>query len=132
MLLATICVTAQSIKNITQKYDVAVSFGSMCCGTAQSDFLANYIKLFNRTNKVILNAWQLDGCGREGEFKILFSLDKLSASKKKKLLSSLKKLIPEQNNKNKKIKASSGPISIDYDLPVNQLENCRGQLTKWK
>ncbi|MBC7511854.1 MAG: hypothetical protein H7320_24410 [Ferruginibacter sp.] len=113
-------------------YSVVVSFGSMCCGTASDDFLKNFVKQFNTKNKVVISAMQVGGCGREGEYKILFSLEKLKEAKKIKFVTALKKLIPEQNEKNKTVKASSGPVTLDYNLPFNKLENCRGQLTKWQ
>ncbi|MEO7489596.1 MAG: hypothetical protein ABIU77_20940 [Ferruginibacter sp.] len=115
-----------------EKYDVVVSFGSMCCGPVSDDFLKNFIQQFNRKNKVTIQAWQITGCGREGEFKILFSLTKLNRTAKNKFLNCLKKLVPEQNDKNKKLKASSGTISIDYNFPKTELPNCRGELIKWK
>lgn len=124
-------VNAQPISGKTEKYDVVVSFGSICCGTVSDDFLVDFIKQVDCKNKVTIQAWQLGGCGREGEFKILFLLNKLNPSAKKKLITGLKKLVPEQNNKNKKAKASSGPINLDFDFPAKQLENCSGQLTKW-
>lgn len=120
------------INTPSANYGVVVSFGSMCCGTASDDFLKNFVKEFNTKNKVVISAMQVGGCGREGEYKILFSLEKLKESKKIKFVAALKKLIPEQNEKNKIVKASSGPISLEYNLPLNKLENCRGQLTKWK
>ena len=115
-----------------EKYDAVVSFGSMCCGPVSDDFLRNFTQQFNRKNKVTVQAWQITGCGREGEFKILFSLNKLKTAAKKKFLTGLKKLVPDQNDKNKKLKASSGPIAVDYDFPKTELPSCRGQLTKWK
>lgn len=132
VLLAYTTLNAQATtSNDSVNYAVVVSFGSMCCGTASDDFLKDFIKEFNRKNKVIINVWQMSGCGREGEYKILFSLDKLKVTKKTKLIAALKKLIPKQNEKNKAEKASSGLISLDYNLTANKLENCRGQLTKW-
>lgn len=115
-----------------EKYEIAVSFGSMCCGPVSDAFLKDFIRQFSSKNKVIIPALQIGGCGREGEFKILFSVKKLNASGKKKLLAGLKKLIPQENEKNKKLKAGSGPVSLEYDLPKSQLVNCRGELTKWK
>ena len=123
---------AQPASATPEKYDVVVSFGSMCCGTVSDDFLADFIKQFNCKNKVTIQGLQLSGCGREGEFKILFLLNKLNTSAKKKLITGLKKLVPDQNNKNNKAKASSGPVSIDFDFSTKQLENCSGQLAKWK
>jgi hypothetical protein len=104
----------------------------MCCGPVSDDFLKNFIQQFNRKNKVTIQAWQITGCGREGEFKILFSLTKLNRTAKNKFLNCLKKLVPEQNDKNKKLKASSGTVSIDYNFPKTELPNCRGELIKWK
>lgn len=132
-MLITFKANANTIINTPSvNYDVVVSFGSMCCGTASDDFLKNFVKEFNAKNKVVINAMQLGGCGREGEYKILFSLEKLKEAKKVKFLAALKKLIPEQNKKNKTEKASSGTISLEFDLTSNKLENCRGELTKWK
>lgn len=132
ILLAYTAINAQTTTTYSPvNYGVAVSFGSVCCGTASDDFLKNFVKEFNSKNKVIINAMQVGGCGREGEYKILFSLEKLKKAKKIKFVVALKKLIPAQNDKNKIVKPNSGPISLDYDLPLNKMENCRGQLTKW-
>ena len=114
------------------KYDVAISFGSMCCGTASDTFLKDYIKKFNCKNKVLVEVWLSGGCGREGEFKILFNLSNLKEIKKTTLKTDLKNLIREQNKKNKASNASSGLISVEEDLPLSRLENCREPLAKWK
>lgn len=132
MLIAFKANSNTIINTASVNYGVVVSFGSMCCGAASDDFLKNFVKEFNTKNKVDISAMQLGGCGREGEYKILFSFEKLKESKKIKFVAALKKLIPEQNEKNKIVKASSGPISLEYNLPLDKLENCRGQLTKWK
>ena len=123
---------AQNKKNTEPvKYDVIVSFGSMCCGTASDDFLKKYIKNYNCKNKDTVNGWLLDGCGREGEYKILFSFSHLKDTKKRPLIDELKMLIDEQNKKNKAVNASSGSISFTYDLPLANFEYCRGELTEW-
>ena len=131
-LLFCITLNAQNIKNTEPvKYDVIVSFGSMCCGTASGDFLKEYVKNYNCKNKDTVNGWLLNGCGREGEYKILFSLAALTDSQKKELKGELKTLIDEQNKKNKTVNASSGSISLGYDLPITNFEYCRGELTEW-
>jgi hypothetical protein len=122
----------QTDSSRVEKYDAVVSFGSMCCGPASDDFLKSFTQQFNKKNKVTIQAWQITGCGREGEFKILFSVAKLKTAAKKKFLASLKKLVPDQNDKNKKLKASSGTVSLDYNFPKTELPNCRGELIKWK
>ncbi len=118
--------------SVSQKYDVVVSFGSMCCGTASDNFLKDYIKKFNSKNKITVKGNLLAGCGREGEFKILFTLSNLKEAKKATLTKPLGKLIDDQNKKNKTSNASSGPISIAYDVPLSKLENCRETLANWK
>ncbi|MDN3656403.1 hypothetical protein QWZ08_12235 [Ferruginibacter paludis] len=115
-----------------EKYDAVVSFGSMCCGPVSDDFLKNFTQQFNKKNKITIQAWQITGCGREGEFKVLFSLAKLKIATKRKFLTGLRKLVSNQNDKNKKLKASSGPVSIDYNFPKTELPNCRGDIVKWK
>lgn len=116
----------------SQKYDVVVSFGSMCCGTASDIFLKDYIKKFNSKNKIAVKGKLLAGCGREGEFKILFMLSNLKVAKKATLTKAVEKLIDDENKKNKVTNASSGPISIAYDVPFGRLENCREPLANWK
>lgn len=123
---------AQAGSTLPERFDVVASFGSICCGPVDDSFLKTYIKQFDLKHKVAVSVWQKGGCGREGEFKILFSLNNLPASAKKKLLTGLKKLLCDQNYKNKKLKASSGQVSLIYDLPANELTNCRGELTIWK
>ena len=58
---------AQNKNAESVKYDVVVSFGSMCCGTASDDFLKEYIKNYNYKNKDTVNGWLMGGCGREGD-----------------------------------------------------------------
>jgi hypothetical protein len=132
-LLQNIAINAQNTAAGTPaKFDVIVSFGSVCCGTSSDDFLKDYIKTYTSKNKETMIALKVGGCGKEGEFKILFSLVKLDDSKKMNFISKLKKLIAEQNEKNKTANASSGPISLDCDLPISQFEYCREQPSKWK
>jgi len=110
------------------KYDMVVSFGSICCGTASDDFLKAYIKKTNTTSADVIKAWILGGCGREGEYKILLSFATLKESEKLKLNEELKNLIDEQNKKNKAVNASSGSINITTNLAATNFEYCRGQL----
>jgi hypothetical protein len=59
---------------VDSSYKVAVAFGSRCCGTASSEFLGKFLKDFNRTAAVKVSADIAEGCGREGEFYILFKV----------------------------------------------------------
>ncbi len=123
---------SQTDSILPEKYEVVASFGSMCCGPVADTFLKTYIKQFALKNKVSVRVWQKAGCGREGEFKIVFSLVNLPGAAKKKLLKGLKKLVRDQNDKNKKLHSNSGLVSLVYDMPTGELTNCRGQLTIWK
>lgn len=109
-------------------YQVEVSFTSKCCGTASSDFLHFFVDTFNKKNKIQVAAWQWGGCGKEGENLVLFSTNNLSSKTAKKFLNALKKLIPQQNEKNKNINASMGEIFLDYNIAANTITNCRGNL----
>jgi hypothetical protein len=113
------------------KYDVVVSFGSMCCGTASDDFLKDFIKNCYAKNRDTIRGWVLNGCGREGEYKILFSLTALEKSKKTRFIDRLAILIDEQNKKNKAVNASSGSVSMKTDLPLADFDYCRGDLKLW-
>jgi hypothetical protein len=120
---------AQTAKPGTvSKYDMVVSFGSMCCGTASDDFLKTYIKKITTTSTNVIKGWILGGCGREGEYKILLSFGTLKESEKLKLIEELKNLIDEQNKKNKAVNASSGSINFTTNFATTNFEYCRGEL----
>ena len=123
---------AQTTSSTPDNYDVVVFFGSICCGPPSDDFLKDFVSEFAAKNKVVINAWQLGGCGREGESKVMISLFQLKKSKKKKFLTAIQQLVPRQNEKNKTANGSSGNISLEYNLPSGNQNDCRGKLTKWK
>jgi hypothetical protein len=114
------------------KYDVAVSFNSICCGPPSADFLKAFVKKFNKDNKVVLNTSIAGGCGREGEFSILFSLTGLKAKPKAKFMAAIKTLIPQQQAKNKTANSSSGNMELSYNVTAADFGNCRSGITKWE
>lgn len=118
--------------SIPKFYDAIISFNSICCGTPSSNFLSSFLQDFCKKNKVILKAWHIGGCGREGEFKIMISASKLKKSKKNKFKKALQNIIPAQNNKNKTLKPSSGNINVEYDQSLSNSENCIERLSEWK
>lgn len=109
-------------------YQVEVSFTSKCCGTASNDFLHYFVDSFNKKNKVQVAAWQWGGCGKEGENLVLFSTNNLNPKITKKFLNAIKKIIPQQNEKNNSVNASMGEIFLDYNIAANTITNCRGNL----
>jgi hypothetical protein len=114
------------------KYDAAVSFNSICCGPPSADFLKTFVKKFNKDNKVVLNASMAGGCGREGEFSILFSLTGLKAKPKAKFMAAIKTLIPQQEAKNKAANNSIGNMSLSYNVTAADFSNCRSGIVKWE
>ena len=122
----------QKPESFPKNFDAVISFNSICCGTPSSDFLNTFLKDFNKQNKVVLKAWHVGSCGREGEFKIMISALKLKKRKIIKFKMALQNLIPNQNNKNKTLKPSSGNISVEYNVPFKDEENCLEKLSEWK
>lgn len=114
---------------VDSSYKVAVAFGSRCCGTVSSDFLGKFLKDFNRIAAVKVSADIAEGCGREGEFYILFKVDE-----KVKILF-IEKLIPlvnEEETNNRKKDASSGDVEIKYDVLKTAVGHCRLGVRSWK
>lgn len=138
LLLITFATISNTLAGIKQsllkdslnpsKYDIVVSFNSICCGTPSDNFLHELVDSFNNKNRVHVAGWQLAGCGREGESKILFTVKGLKKIAAKRFIKSIKKSVSEQNNKNKIINESSGEISIEYNISLKDISNCRGTL----
>jgi hypothetical protein len=131
-LLITFSANAQHKIKMPTKYDIVVAFGSMCCGTAADNFLSAYVKGFNKKYKVTVPAYKASGCGREGEYNVLFSLAKLKTGTKRKFLGDLKALIPQQEQKNKTKDANSGSISLEYNKEASDYNFCRDGISRWK
>ncbi len=115
-------------------YPVAVFFNSICCGTPSEVFLKDYVKNFNKNNAVKVTADIAAGCGREGEFTVLFDLSSIPVSKKAvagKFMSGLKKLVTETDAKNKQTNTSSGGIEVVENVKSTDYGNCRMGIKPW-
>ena len=112
-------------------YAAGVSFGSMCCGTSSDQFLKDYVKKFNKKYKVKITADKFGGCGREGEFVVLFPLTKIKKTTSQQFINGLEKLLPAQDAKNKKIKSSSGGFQLLRNVKAAECNHCRMGKTKW-
>ena len=115
-----------------KKYSIAVSFGSVCCGTSPSVFLSKFLKNFNAKNKVKVMADIAEGCGREGEFIILVIFPKNNLKKERKFLLELEKLVISTDDKNKKENPSSGRIFLLQDVKETDYDFCRLGVKRWK
>lgn len=115
-------------------YEVAVAFGSMCCGTASADFIFSFLEKYNSRSSAQRDvlADVASGCGKEGEFYILFQL---TDAEKEKFVAALLPLVEQEEKKNRQKDASSGSISLQFNISVSDLSYCRGgiqQSDKWQ
>lgn len=112
-------------------YAIGVSFGSMASGPSSDQFLKDYVKKFNKRCKVKITADKFGGCGREGEFVILFPLTKIKKTTRQQFINGLEKLLPAQDAKNKKIKSSSGGFQLLRNVKASEYSHCRMGKSKW-
>ncbi len=117
---------------VPSKFDVIVSFGSMASGPSSDVFLKSFIKRFAKKHGVNMIGYKAAGCGREGEFNILFSLTGLKSSVKKKFLSELNASVVAQEKKNKQKDENSGNIILDYNKNKNDFSYCRESIKIWR
>ena len=122
--------TAASITH-NSNYIAGVSFGSMCCGPSSDQFLKDYVKKFNKKYTIKITADKFGGCGREGEFIILFPLSKIKKTTQMQFTNGLGKLLQAQELKNKKIKPNSGGFQLLRNIKEEEYSHCRMGKTKW-
>lgn len=130
-LLAVLSANAQRKEKMPSKFDVVVSFGSMASGPSSDGFLRDFIKSFNKKNKLNIPAYKASGCGREGEFNILFSTSKLKGGVKKKFASAIRSVVAKEELKNKAKNPSSGNITVDSEKELSDYNYCRGGVSRW-
>lgn len=111
-------------------YPLAVSFGSICCGTPSSDFLKNFVQGFNQKYRSKISADIAAGCGREGEFVILFKVPE-DESLHQKFEKELKVLVEKTDAQNKKSNASSGGLELLQNAGAADYKNCRLGIKAW-
>ena len=117
---------------IPSKFDVAVSFGSMAGGPSSDLFLKNFSKKFAKKYSVSIIGYKASGCGREGEFNILYSLTTLKSAVKKKFLAEIKTAVVAEEKKNKAKDENSGNITVEYNKTKDDFSFCRDGIKIWK
>jgi hypothetical protein len=115
----------------TTTYPVAVSFGSMAGGPVSDAFLKKWVINFNKLNKTKVTAVKYAGCGREGEYAIMFSTGKISGDKRKKFLTELKKTVSKQEKINRAEDKHAGNMDIQYNVNSAEYEHCRLGAKAW-
>ena len=118
-------------QNPITAYPVAVSFGSICCGTPSPDFLKLFISNFNKENKSAVTADIVSGCGREGEFVILITPGQMEPATLTTMVNALEKTVTATDSTNKKNNTSSGTIELLKNVKKDQFSYCRIGIKKW-
>jgi hypothetical protein len=113
-------------------YAVGVSFNSICCGPPSDGFLKSFMKEFTKAHTVKITAVKIAGCGREGEFVVLFGLSKMKEAAKNKFIAELENLIPVQEAANKKASTSSGGLALLHDVKESDYNHCRIKPLNWE
>ncbi len=131
MLFASSCSSSNGNSNpAVTEYAAVVSFGSVCCGPVSDEFLKSFVKTYNNDQKVNISADIAAGCGREGEFAILFKLDNQN-EKHLNFLSELKKTVADADAKNRAGNNSSGTLEVKTDIKATDFEYCRLGIKSW-
>ncbi|MEY8760342.1 hypothetical protein [Chryseobacterium tongliaoense] len=75
-----------------------IGYASICCGTPSADPVLNYVKKFQKKNKIrAFEIYEQRGLGREGEFNLYIGIDKLSKVQKSNFIKGLQAAIRSQN-----------------------------------
>jgi hypothetical protein len=124
--------TLSSIANDgTKTYPVAVAFGSMASGPVSDAFLKKWTLNFNRVNKTKVTAVKYGGCGREGEYAVMFNTGKMSGEKRKKFLTELSSVIRKQEKLNRSADKHAGNMDLQYNVNSAEYDHCRLGAASW-
>lgn len=119
-----------NVPSVQNEYATSVSFGSVCCGPVSDAFLRSFLKQYNSKEGTKITADIAAGCGREGEFSVLFKLDTQN-TKHKDFITQLQKLVADVDAKNKAANNSSGTLEIRNDVKAADFEYCRLGIKPW-
>ncbi|WP_292009201.1 hypothetical protein [Chryseobacterium sp.] len=82
---------------------VQIGYASICCGTPSESPVINYVKQFQKKNKLQNPEMYIEpGLGKEGEFSLYIGIDNLSKNQKDTFTKGLQSVISSQNNMRKK------------------------------
>ncbi|MBC7867826.1 MAG: hypothetical protein H7X88_09865, partial [Gloeobacteraceae cyanobacterium ES-bin-316] len=71
------------------------------------------------------------GCGKEGEFVILFHLPTNRTADKAKFVAELETLVKNTDEKNKNLRSSSGGMQVLYNVKAADYSYCRLGIKAW-
>jgi hypothetical protein len=96
---------------------VRISYGSICCGTPSTKPVTDYLKKFEKSNR--LRGFEIlkqGGLGREGEFDLYIGTDQLGKKQKTAFAKGLQSVINSQNKTRKQ--NSDGTVGFDPAVTV--------------
>lgn len=94
-----------------------ISYGSICCGTPSTIPVTDYLKKFEKSNRLkSFEVLKQGGLGREGEFNLYIGTDRLGKKQKTTFMKGLQSAIALQNKKRKQ--DSDGTVSFDSAVTV--------------
>ncbi|MCT2562183.1 hypothetical protein [Chryseobacterium herbae] len=96
---------------------VRISYGSICCGTPSTKPVTDYLKKFEKNNRLsTFEIFKQGGLGREGEFNLYIGTDKLGKKQKTAFAKGLQSVITSQNKTRKQ--DSDGTVDFDPAVTV--------------
>jgi hypothetical protein len=110
-------------------FDVAVSFNSMGTGTPGDAYLQELYTSHKKKHK--LQAYKAAGCGREGEFFILFSTNGMSPEDRNTFVKEVELQVDANNKANKARDENSGSMEVIHTITKETVAHCRIPLSKW-
>lgn len=117
---------------IPTTFAAVASFNSICCGPPSDSFIRAFVSKFNKSKKAKVKVYQKGGCGREGEFKLFFSLSALKKSTSTQFLKALNNLIVQENARITAAQKSLGSIELQMNVDASTITNCRMPMVAWK
>ncbi|MFC6267800.1 hypothetical protein [Frigoriflavimonas asaccharolytica] len=133
IILCLILMLSFSYGQKNLKY-IEVGFSSICCGTPSSQPIIDYIKNFQKQNKLKnFEIWKESGLGYEGEYALYIGIDQLNKRKKALFLTELKS-ISETFNKNRNNNHDGyiniGEVLISKESIIKNKEKPRNRFSK--
>ena len=120
--------TCNKKEPVPENFEAGIYFGSMCCGTADDEFLKPFYKKYSDR----IAAYKIMACGKEGEFRILFSAPKLPQTELDAFVSELTTVVQKQESINRAANATIGGMNVERGINKEDYEYCRDSLKVWK
>lgn len=112
-LFGLLTINLQAQTNI-KTYKVSVAFNSIGMGVPDEKPLADYIQKFKKTNKIkTISADRIGPLGREGEYKLGFSLKELKKAQQAAFIKGLKVVVSKM--KDRGIAEVAENDKVDFD-----------------